>query len=251
MRYQRSVFCAVFLSLFVMMPLNVFAGTWFQSDENAPVVEGTTARTNFQSAAGALNQVNFESFGDGAVLTGNEFSASGVTFSAGTLGGDTDDVDSLFPGFTRGLTVQSDGTLRVISSTGVSEGSNLEITFNPPVRAAGFTVGLDPEGGDNRVMEVYSPGNVLLDTSPLEIFDDSDNLQSAFVGFVGNPGELIERVVIGNDDDGMVISSFEFSQTAASSVAVPTMTEWGMILFMFIAGLASVYYLRRRRRLGN
>ena len=30
------------------------------------------------------------------------------------------------------------------------------------------------------------------------------------------------------------------------SVSVPTMTEWGMILFMIIAGLSSIYYLKPR-----
>jgi hypothetical protein len=30
--------------------------------------------------------------------------------------------------------------------------------------------------------------------------------------------------------------------------AVPTMTEWGMILFIAIAGLGAVYYLKRQRR---
>jgi len=29
--------------------------------------------------------------------------------------------------------------------------------------------------------------------------------------------------------------------------SVPTMTEWGMILFMLLAGLGSVYYLKRQR----
>ncbi len=32
------------------------------------------------------------------------------------------------------------------------------------------------------------------------------------------------------------------------AAAVPTMNEWGMIIFMVFAGLGSVYYLRRRRR---
>ena len=35
---------------------------------------------------------------------------------------------------------------------------------------------------------------------------------------------------------------------ALSSVTVPTMTEWGMIIFMVLAGLGSVYYLGRHRR---
>ncbi|MEJ5301501.1 MAG: choice-of-anchor Q domain-containing protein [Thermodesulforhabdaceae bacterium] len=40
-----------------------------------------------------------------------------------------------------------------------------------------------------------------------------------------------------------ITATFNQSQGA---VAVPTMTEWGMIMFMIIAGLGSVYYLRRR-----
>ena len=32
------------------------------------------------------------------------------------------------------------------------------------------------------------------------------------------------------------------------SVAVPTLTEWGMIVFVALAGLGAVYYLRRQRR---
>lgn len=35
--------------------------------------------------------------------------------------------------------------------------------------------------------------------------------------------------------------------TFSSTVTVPTMTEWGMIIFMLLAGLGSIYYLRRRR----
>ena len=32
------------------------------------------------------------------------------------------------------------------------------------------------------------------------------------------------------------------------AVDVPTMTEWGMIIFMALAGLGSIYYLRRQKR---
>ena len=34
------------------------------------------------------------------------------------------------------------------------------------------------------------------------------------------------------------------------SVAVPTMNEWGMIIFMALAGIGSVYYLRRKKITG-
>jgi len=32
------------------------------------------------------------------------------------------------------------------------------------------------------------------------------------------------------------------------STVVPTMTEWGMIIFIILAGIGSIYYLRRQRR---
>jgi hypothetical protein len=35
------------------------------------------------------------------------------------------------------------------------------------------------------------------------------------------------------------------------AVAVPTMTEWGMIIFMAFAGLGAVYYMRRQRSVKN
>jgi len=34
----------------------------------------------------------------------------------------------------------------------------------------------------------------------------------------------------------------------SEEVSIPTMTEWGMILFMILAGLAAVYFFRRRER---
>jgi len=37
-------------------------------------------------------------------------------------------------------------------------------------------------------------------------------------------------------------------QPLKPTTAVPTMGEWGMIIFMILAGLGSVYYLRRQRR---
>jgi hypothetical protein len=33
-----------------------------------------------------------------------------------------------------------------------------------------------------------------------------------------------------------------------SAVAVPTMTEWGIIIFMMLAGVSSIFYLRKYRR---
>ena len=38
------------------------------------------------------------------------------------------------------------------------------------------------------------------------------------------------------------------SSASAGTVTVPTITEWGMILFMIGAGLVSLYYLKGQRR---
>jgi hypothetical protein len=35
---------------------------------------------------------------------------------------------------------------------------------------------------------------------------------------------------------------------APPQTAIPAMTEWGIIIFMILAGLGSVYYLRKQRR---
>jgi len=51
------------------------------------------------------------------------------------------------------------------------------------------------------------------------------------------------------DDDLTLDAVIRDQGGSANGVAnVPTMNEWGMIIFMALAGLGSVYYLRRQRR---
>jgi len=44
------------------------------------------------------------------------------------------------------------------------------------------------------------------------------------------------------------IDNVTLIKQSSQATAVPTMTEWGMIIFMILAGLGSVYYLRRQKR---
>ncbi len=53
-----------------------------------------------------------------------------------------------------------------------------------------------------------------------------------------------QRGVIRPQGAGPDIGAYEY----ALLVPAPTMTGWGMIVFMLLAGLGSVYYLRRRKR---
>jgi hypothetical protein len=49
--------------------------------------------------------------------------------------------------------------------------------------------------------------------------------------------------------DGVIVDQGGPGQPNGNgAVAVPTMSEWGMILFMALAGLSSAYYLRRQKR---
>jgi hypothetical protein len=46
-------------------------------------------------------------------------------------------------------------------------------------------------------------------------------------------------------DGGNFGPNFQFTTSATT---IPTLNEWGMIIFMVFAGLGAVYYLRRQRR---
>jgi subtilisin-like proprotein convertase family protein len=54
----------------------------------------------------------------------------------------------------------------------------------------------------------------------------------------GDAGTLQSWTLTVNTDAG----------AAAVPTTVPTMNEWGMIIFMVLAGIASIYYMRRRRK---
>lgn len=63
---------------------------------------------------------------------------------------------------------------------------------------------------------------------------DSDGVEDAtfFTGALrGNEPELV----------------ITYEEAPAVLTAVPTLTEWGMVIFLVFAGLGSVYYLRRQR----
>jgi hypothetical protein len=52
---------------------------------------------------------------------------------------------------------------------------------------------------------------------------------------------------VGSADNGWVSVLSRMMQLCGTSV-IPTMTQWGMIVFTVLAGFVAVFYLRRRRR---
>ena len=53
---------------------------------------------------------------------------------------------------------------------------------------------------------------------------------------------------IGDDTDASDGNIVDQGGPGTPLATVPTLTEWGMIFFMALAGLGSVYYIRRRRK---
>jgi hypothetical protein len=119
-----------------------------------------------------------------------------------------------------------------------------------PISIAAF----DGEGcGDGNYTEVWIPGPGPY-TLPLEqgaynicACRDTNNNGSCpdpgepASGYTGNPVTVITGVPV----TGINISLQGQPQRVES---VPTMTEWGMIMFITLAGLGSVYHLRRQRK---
>jgi len=60
---------------------------------------------------------------------------------------------------------------------------------------------------------------------------------AAVYGYFGGPSDVSHSV---NFDDMFL--------EAAPNAAIPTMNEWGTLIFMTLAGIGSVYYLRRQSR---
>jgi hypothetical protein len=91
-------------------------------------------------------------------------------------------------------------------------------------------------------------------------FDITDLYKGWADGSISNDGVAFiidgPSFCVNGDEFFLYTSDYSTDQTLrpklivqyADPEPVPTMTEWGMIIFMFLAGLGSVYYLRRRRR---
>jgi hypothetical protein len=62
------------------------------------------------------------------------------------------------------------------------------------------------------------------------------------------PGATAPLNVYSGGADIFVLKLSDPPPAAAAPTAVPTMNEWGMIIFMIFVGLSSVYYMRRQRR---
>jgi hypothetical protein len=124
-------------------------------------------------------------------------------------------------------------------------------TGTGPISVAAFD---GDECGDGNFTEVWipGPGPYTLNLSPGTYYicacrDTNQNGScpdsgEPASGYDGNPVTVTEG---GEPITGINIALEGQPQRVES---VPTVTEWGMIIFVVLAGLGSVYYIRRQRR---
>ena len=212
---RNVLLCIGVLFLVFSAPINLLA---------APSAIGLGAFSGHETV------INFNSIADEELITG-QYSGSGVTFS-GALYGMTNASDTAdFPGNGGGVIASN-----WIYGSG-NQGLSFTATFNTSHTRVGFYVKTNDT--DNTTIEVFTNGN------PQGSIPFDTTNPATFIGVEDPDGFNRVTVTVQNNDNGFIaIDDFRFE---GGNTAIPTMTEWGMIIFMVLAGLGAVYYLRRHK----
>lgn len=120
-----------------------------------------------------------------------------------------------------------------------------------PINIAAF----DGEGcGDGNYTEVWIPGpgpyRLNLDPGTYYICACRDTNRNGTCPDSGEPASGYDSNPVTVTEGGEPITGINIALEGQPQrvESVPTMTEWGMIIFMLLAGLGSLYYLKRQRR---
>jgi len=110
----------------------------------------------------------------------------------------------------------------------------------------------DPSNCNGCFSSVFSgvcPGlSAVTQTVALNIIQTRDSVSIIQQPSAGNNYTLIVEF---NDPSGggfWYIIELDFPSSNSCSTAVPTMNEWGMVIFMLLTGFSGVYYLKRQKR---
>ncbi|MBI5676545.1 MAG: hypothetical protein HZC48_12110 [Nitrospirae bacterium] len=130
--------------------------------------------------------------------------------------------------------------------TGLSTGSgDMIFTFNSGlVNSVGGFINYAPGKGSNVVISAHACTGAVLEsydiTVAAPISTPSGVNAGAFRGITRPSADICQFRV---SNQYVVLDDLTFSEAAQ----VPNLNEWGMIIFMALAGLSSVYYLRRNK----
>lgn len=126
------------------------------------------------------------------------------------------------------------------------------------VPSSRLDTGVDLFGVDEYLFTLTLANPVLLwpGTYWVEIFNDSTGSTESFFWETGNL-DAVNGITGYAGDITSVPGSFWLSLggediaveiTAEPYIPAPTMNEWGMIIFMILAGISSVYYIRKQKK---
>jgi hypothetical protein len=130
----------------------------------------------------------------------------------------------------------------------------LIVSYSPPTAAAsGVLIDIDFE--ETFTIEARGVSDNVLQSVTISGGDagTGDGIATPWSFDLGSAVIFSIRILgINPDGSGVGLGFDNFAARSAapepSPALVPTMTEWGMIIFMFLAGLGAVYYLRKHRR---
>jgi hypothetical protein len=148
--------------------------------------------------------------------------------------GNTSDWDGLYA--YRASVIKQNGIYDMFYS-----GSNDDIT------GLGYAHGIGHATSSDGINWTKDHNPIFAITDPGKTWRSGRTLASSVV--VVSDGSLLMWFSGGTNSGGSFSSeAIGFAQTSPTPAAVPTMNEWGMIIFIVLAGLGSLYYLKRRRR---
>ncbi len=126
------------------------------------------------------------------------------------------------------------------STTTTVESSTNPAVFGESVTFTATVSVISPGSGNPTGTVTFKDGSTTLGTGALS--SPTATFSTSFLSV----GSHSITAVYGGDTNFTGSTSPPLFQTIIST-AVPTMTEWGMIIFIILAGLGAVYYLRRQR----
>jgi hypothetical protein len=122
------------------------------------------------------------------------------------------------------------------------------ILFDTPVNGAGAQIQAETFGSFTATINVYDASNTLIGSFNLAgNSTNAGNNSAIFLGVKDN-SPTIKRIeyTVNTTVGDLAINQLDLIDPQAPE-SVPTMTEWGIIIFIVFAGLGAVYSLRRRR----
>ena len=172
----------------------------------------------------------------------------------------------------RGLAVNPSGTLVYVSNNGFNTVSVISTATNSVIDTitvgnAPYGIAVNSAGTRAYVAHLNSDDVYVINTATNTVVGSPINLGGRLIGISITPDGT--RVYVANfDGDNVSVINTATNAVIATipvgtepvslgifiaqpNVGIPTMNEWGMIIFVVLAGLGAVFYLRRSKRAEN